>query len=353
MKFANGPLDPLGAARALTTGSVHTLPRARTRLRRFRLILRLAALWLRRELLVVEVSGRSMEPALRADDRLLCRRRAPASLGAIVVREVRPQHGAPQYLVKRLVALAGDRRDGVVIRPGFCWLEGDNAAASTDSRTLGPVPRTELIAVGIAQLRGGRLDELALEFRQRPRLSALAHELWQDWRRGVDTRGMTTAASLGFSPLVVHSYEATPWRMIRCAFDALPVRDSDVLLDYGSGKGRVLVEATRYPFRRIIGVDIVAELVDVARRNVRSDPRCQVSRVDAADYAVPDDVTVIFLFNPFDESAHDVVGRRILESMRAWPRCVRVVTYRTIRPRWLDLARQRAIAPDLFIYEVV
>jgi len=69
-----------------------------------------------------------MLPALAAGDRLLVRRGARARVGDMVT--VRDPRAPARTLVKR-VAATGPL--GVVVL-------GDNAAASTDSRILGPVP---------------------------------------------------------------------------------------------------------------------------------------------------------------------------------------------------------------------
>lgn len=49
-----------------------------------------------------------------------------------------------QIYVKRLVALPGDwvevSSDILKIPEGHCWVEGDNAAMSWDSRSFGPIP---------------------------------------------------------------------------------------------------------------------------------------------------------------------------------------------------------------------
>ena len=78
----------------------------------------------------VAVAGTSMTPTLDADDWLVVRTAAAdkVSAGDVVVVE---QPDRPGFLlVKRAV-----RRT-----PGGWWVEGDNAAASDDSRVFGPVP---------------------------------------------------------------------------------------------------------------------------------------------------------------------------------------------------------------------
>ena len=40
-------------------------------------------------------------------------------------------------------------------------------------------------------------------------------------------------------------------------------------LDIGSGKGRALLLAAEYPFRRIVGVELMPELNSMAEENIR------------------------------------------------------------------------------------
>lgn len=83
------------------------------------------ALW--RPLRRVEVDGDSMLPALRPGDRLL------------VVRARRPRPGDVVTVADpRLASRTMVKRVGAVGAGGITVL-GDNAGASTDSRTLGPV----------------------------------------------------------------------------------------------------------------------------------------------------------------------------------------------------------------------
>jgi signal peptidase I len=55
--------------------------------------------------------------------------------------------GRPGYeMVKRLVAVPGDRVGERTLGPDEYWVEGDFEKASTDSRQFGPVTRDELRA---------------------------------------------------------------------------------------------------------------------------------------------------------------------------------------------------------------
>jgi nickel-type superoxide dismutase maturation protease len=87
----------------------------------------------------VAVQGESMMPTLRPGDFLLAARSGPIRHGALVVVE---HLGRPGYeMVKRVAAVPGESVQGNVLAPDQFWLVGDNSAASTDSRTLGPFPR--------------------------------------------------------------------------------------------------------------------------------------------------------------------------------------------------------------------
>ncbi|GMU64736.1 MAG: hypothetical protein AMXMBFR36_10100 [Acidobacteriota bacterium] len=101
------------------------------------------------------VSGRSMEPALLAGDRVLVDRMIyapdlPGPLARLLpVREplrgdvvlARSPDAGRSVLVKRCVALAGDRIGSGNVPAGAVWLEGDHRADSRDSRAFGAVDR--------------------------------------------------------------------------------------------------------------------------------------------------------------------------------------------------------------------
>ena len=87
----------------------------------------LVAAWGWRWLGRVEVTGDSMLPTLAAGDRLLVLRYGRARVGDVVA--VADPRLPARTLVKRVAA-----RDGDAVT-----VLGDNAAASTDSRILGPV----------------------------------------------------------------------------------------------------------------------------------------------------------------------------------------------------------------------
>lgn len=100
-----------------------------------------------------------------------------------------------------------------------------------------------------------------------------------------------------------------------------------VFVDFGSGKGRVLLLAAMLPFENVIGLEFSPALCDVAEKNVermRSKKKnlapIRIVRGDAALYELTDAENVFYFFHPFGESMMATILHRIEESLRRAPR---------------------------------
>ena len=92
---------------------------------------------------------------------------------------------------------------------------------------------------------------------------------WLVFERGLaDTGGTVEVEELGLEDPDHKRYEASSWTWVRRALRRCQVRPTDVFVDFGSGKGRVVWQAAQYPFARVVGVEISAQLNAVARRNI-------------------------------------------------------------------------------------
>lgn len=92
-------------------------------------------------------------------------------------------------------------------------------------------------------------------------------------------------------------------------------------LDLGSGKGRTLMMAADYPFRRIIGVELLLSLHAIAKENLAAyhneAQRCfDIESVcaDATHWPLPAAPLLIYLFNPFPEAGFRRVIANIEQS---------------------------------------
>jgi SAM-dependent methyltransferase len=132
-------------------------------------------------------------------------------------------------------------------------------------------------------------------------------------------------------------HKPTPWFALRRALPPRSVGPDDVFIDLGSGMGRVAFQAAlRYPFKRVIGVELSRRLHETAVENIarnRDRLRCrdvQLVCSDVLHYDIPDDVTVVFFNNPFTGEIFVAAIDRLLASIDRTPRQVRVVYFNPI-----------------------
>jgi SAM-dependent methyltransferase len=147
----------------------------------------------------------------------------------------------------------------------------------------------------------------------------------------VETSQPVSLTQLGLEAPDRVGYEAGGWLDLPRVLRARDVGPDDVFLDLGSGKGRILLQAAQYRFARVIGVELSELLSAIARRNAAScrlRPRCGAIELvisDAIDYTIPDDVSVVYLFNPFRQATFDSVLTRLVESVDRRPRRLRLI----------------------------
>jgi SAM-dependent methyltransferase len=82
---------------------------------------------------------------------------------------------------------------------------------------------------------------------------------------------------------------------------SIEIPPGSVALDYGSGKGGAALTLARFPFNEVIGVELSADLVRIARDNVTRVRRRNVRFVhcDAEAFTDLDSVTHVYMYNPF------------------------------------------------------
>lgn len=154
-----------------------------------------------------------------------------------------------------------------------------------------------------------------------------------DWRHAVQTCGDVALSDLR---VVGESVEhGAPYAPSHPTFLIKILRQLRIdysryeFVDLGSGKGRVLLVASEFPFRRITGVEFASELHEIAVQNVKNyrstSQRCrdiQCVNGDAMQYVFPDAPTVLFMFNPFRPAVLVPILRRLQASLEQNPRDV-------------------------------
>jgi hypothetical protein len=133
-----------------------------------------------------------------------------------------------------------------------------------------------------------------------------------------------------FRPECTH-YVPSGWLDLRRALPKQAVQPTDVFVDFGSGKGRVVYQAAKYPFARVVGVEISTKLNELARQNIERNLHKLVCRnielvnADAADFEIPDDMSVAYFFIPFSGETFETVLGNIIRSLDRNPRRLRII----------------------------
>ena len=156
-----------------------------------------------------------------------------------------------------------------------------------------------------------------------------------DQTHGVDTNGefggWTFLSDLKISSpnwIDGNNYLGIEPRRFESVLASLDIRFEDyTFIDFGSGKGRALLLASEFPFRRIIGIEFSPQLHATAESNIRAyhsaTQKCgnvQSLNLDFVDFTLPPEPLILFFFDPCRVRVLAEVVTRIGQSLRERPR---------------------------------
>ncbi len=144
-----------------------------------------------------------------------------------------------------------------------------------------------------------------------------------DQQYGIDTSGLASLSSLDMlqHPNAVYAgaYAPSSVSQVRTLVEKLDIKiDRFIFIDFGSGKGRVLLVAAQFPFREVIGVEFSRQLHEIALRNIARFPadqlHCRSIRSileDATAFVLPPSDLVCYLYNSFESEVLTSVVQRL------------------------------------------
>ena len=122
---------------------------------------------------------------------------------------------------------------------------------------------------------------------------------------------------------------STPFDMscLDMIFDEILKFEKDIFfMDYGCGKGQVLLSAYMNGINNICGIELVPEIADIAISNLgKLEVPAKVVCEDATTYEDIDDINVFFFNNPFTGDIFDKVLSNISESYKRNRRQMHIV----------------------------
>ena len=169
-----------------------------------------------------------------------------------------------------------------------------------------------------------------------------------DRKHATNTGGLVSTGNLGIDDaatrLQANLFLGAPARVTRYMLRALDIDyENFVFVDYGSGKGRALLVAAEFPFRKIVGVEISQKLHSIARRNLDRYRGTQLKCADielfcgdARGFALPDSDLVLHMYHPFGQDVLREILQHIVASAREYPS-------RILIPYLLPVATARAL----------
>jgi SAM-dependent methyltransferase len=164
------------------------------------------------------------------------------------------------------------------------------------------------------------------EYRKAKKTSAVVPRSDFDVQYGVDTdgdiNGWTHLSDLNIPSsnwIYGRDYAPIEPERFRAIFTRLNIGFQDfVFVDFGSGKGRALLLASEFPFKRVVGLEFSPELHQIAQANIRlyasqrkSGPVESIC-ADFLEFQIPADPAVFFFFDPCE---HRVL-KKLLEGIR-------------------------------------
>ena len=210
-------------------------------------------------------------------------------------------------------------------------------------RTIGRIPKPlwawslrpllQRITSVAQLLREGRGDELWYRF-------------WNRWK-GVEL-GFVSVEDLGLPADRAHGHGSSGGPGLARVFEQVGVPPGSVIVDLGSGKGGAALTLSALGFEEVIGVELSASLVDVARRNAArlGTRNVRFVHTDAAAYQDLDRVTHIYLFNPFPATVMAAMIGHLRASLARHPRRVTVVYVNPAYARVIEESGLFEIGPD-------
>lgn len=154
------------------------------------------------------------------------------------------------------------------------------------------------------------------------------HEEGFDKKHGTNTTNMMDF----FEPQYIMNdqtfYQTMPSSKITETFEMLNTDFDDyAFIDVGCGKGKPLLVASDYPFKKIIGIDIAAELINIAHSNINiykkgelDTSRFELIHKSIEEYTIPEEKLVIHLFNPLNETLMETFLKQIEQSYKNYAR---------------------------------
>ena len=114
---------------------------------------------------------------------------------------------------------------------------------------------------------------------------------------------------------------------MRTVLKTLRIRPGDSLIDFGSGKGGALIIFAKFPFSKIVGVELSLEMIRIARKNLArlGIKGVEIFHCDARAFTALEGYTHFFFYHPFKGQVLHSVIQNIKSSLERRPRDATII----------------------------
>lgn len=139
----------------------------------------------------------------------------------------------------------------------------------------------------------------------------IKYETEAEKKYNIQTAGVKPSQSKDF----FHYQGANYWVLELLLKESIGLSSNNTFIDIGCGKGRVCFVAEKVGYKKVLGIDLDAELIQNAIDNGHKiNSRVEFINCNALDYNFNHREAVYFLFNPFSESILKQVLIKIKEN---------------------------------------
>lgn len=165
------------------------------------------------------------------------------------------------------------------------------------------------------------------------------NDWWVDKTLGVETNKCMISDE--HDNVMNFMYEPITYNDLKFVFREHPFHENDHLIDFGCGKGRVLVMAAKYGCKNLHGLDINDSLIETAKSNMMScsdrfgQMNYNLLSMNAKVYAFDPMINKVFFYNPFQLKIFIYVFKALMRSLEESPRNL-TVFFCGARPSTID-----------------
>ena len=166
-----------------------------------------------------------------------------------------------------------------------------------------------------------------------------------DLRYGIDSSQNVSLDKLNFQ--ITNKREGVEYGTIAPYFiqkilELVKFDTSDIFVDLGCGKGRVLLIASKFNIKKVIGIEFSPELYLIAQNNIGNcssnnhfnTEKIDIIQKDVLEYVFNHHETVFFLYNPFSNKILNMICDQIKGSLIINPRRI-IIIY--VNPRFPEI----------------